>query len=258
MTTKKIVQPAMDIIEAYLHMPIGKYTVACPYMNNKKTKVRAGLRVHLGKGSVEDIVQEIAIIARKKHVDLVSLSQEEVKKFLVDNAIGIDCSGLAYYILNAQMIAQTTKPLYSLLSFPKTNNLFRRLVRKFRTIENTNVRVLADNKNSQKISLNTIEPGDCIIMLDTGKRHDLDHMLIVHQVDYEDGAPKIIHYTHSLAWLADGKYNHGVRQGNITVTDTKKDMSQQTWQECEKIGEENETFGRAKSAKILEIRRLIT
>ena len=81
----------MDIIEAYLHMPIGKHTVACPYMNNKKTKVRAGLRVHLGKGSVEDIVQEIAIIARKKHVDLASLSQEEVKKFLVDNAIGIDC-----------------------------------------------------------------------------------------------------------------------------------------------------------------------
>ncbi len=258
MIIKKIEKPAMAIIDTFLHLPIKNHVISCPYFNNKVAKARAGLRVNLGKGSPEDIKQEIALIARKKHIDLEQLSRDDVKQFFVDNNIGIDCSGLAYYILDAQTIAQTEKPLRKFLSFPKTHNPLRKLIRRFRPIENTNVKVFAHNTNSQSIALKNVQPGDIITMIGTGKNHDLDHILVIHQVEYTEDMPKKIYYTHSLKWLADGKYNHGVKQGTITITELQQDITKQLWEESGKKDKENETLWRAKTANKTALCRLRT
>ncbi|MBH41493.1 MAG: hypothetical protein CL685_02165 [Candidatus Magasanikbacteria bacterium] len=256
MITKYIEKPAMTIIDTFLHLPIKNNVISCPYFNNKVTKARAGLRVNLGKGSPEDIKQEITIIAQKKHIDLDQLSRDDIKRFFVDNNIGIDCSGLAYYILNAQAISQTEKPLRRFLSFPKTHNPLRKLIRRFRPIENTNVKVFADNTNSQTIALKNVRPGDIITMIGTGKNHDLDHILVIHEVEYDEDMPKKIYYTHSLKWFADGKHNHGVKQGSITITEPQQDITKQLWEESGKKDKENETLWRAKTANKIALRRL--
>ena len=248
----------MTIIHDYLHIAVGKQYVSCPYLNNKTTKVRAGLRVHLGKGSTEDIRKEVEILARKTHTNLNNLKKDEAKKFLVDNNIGIDCSGLVYHILNEEVLKNTGKPLKKFLSFPKNTHLFRKLITQFRTVENTNVVIFSDNNNSEVIPLQAVQPGDYITMLNTGKQKNFDHILIIHQVVHEDSTPKELHYTHSLTWKKDGKYNHGVKQGIITITDPEKSILNQIWTEKESTDQENETFVRAKSAEMLEIRRIKT
>ena len=58
------------VIHDYLHLPIGGVFVNCPYYNNRRTGMWAGLRVLIGKGSVDDIVEEAMLIALREKIDL--------------------------------------------------------------------------------------------------------------------------------------------------------------------------------------------
>jgi hypothetical protein len=275
MQSKTLSNQAIKVIKNYLRLPFKDREVSCPYYNNKRSKVRGGLRVLVGKGTVEDIVEEAKIISLREKIDLEKLNNEELKKFLVDNNIGIDCSAFAYYVLDAELRAQNKGKLVKHLQFPAVKNPLRKLLTKLRPVENTNVQTLAHEKNSQEIKLENIKPGDMIIMLDAGTGPERDHLLVVHQVDFSSSSPlqgevsaesadggvetpHIIHYTHSLNWSTDGKYNHGVRQGKIEITDIKKPLTEQRWVENDKTGEENETFARARRAKQLSVKRLNT
>ena len=193
------------------------------------------------------------MIALKKKVDLEKLEQDGVKKFLVDHNLGVDCSAFVYYVLNAELVSKKKRKLTRVLKFPKTLNPVRKLIRKFRTAENTNVLVLADNKNSKPIKMKDVQAGDMIIMIGTGIDHARNHVLLVHEVNDEK-----IKYTHSLQWRTDGKYEHGVRQGVILIVDKNKPLVAQVWAENNITGSTNETFLRARRAETLEIRRLRT
>ena len=46
---------ALKIINDYLHLPIPGHDVVCPYYNNRRANLRAGLRALIGKGNPEDI-----------------------------------------------------------------------------------------------------------------------------------------------------------------------------------------------------------
>ncbi len=247
---------AQKVITDYLSLPFKNLTgVNAPYFNNKKSEVHGGLRVLVGKGSPADIVEEALIISLRDKLDLSKMTAEEMKKFLVDNHIGIDCSGLAYYVLDAELRARGKGGLKKFLKFPNVKNPLRKLLTKLRTAENTNVKVFANDMNSFVIELKDIQPGDIITMLGSGKNHDRDHMLIVEKVSMNN-EQLTIGYVHSLEWRTDGRYNHGVRQGTITVSDSAQPIIKGTWSEQGKTGDENETLERAKFAEKLEIRRL--
>lgn len=62
-------QLAQSIIYNYLHVPIGSRCV-CPYFNNRRSKIRGGLRALVGKGSPEDIKEEVEILSLKEKKDL--------------------------------------------------------------------------------------------------------------------------------------------------------------------------------------------
>ncbi len=255
-----------QIIARYLSLPFPHLTgVNAPYFNNKKSDVRGGLRVLVGKGSADDIAEEALIISLRDKLDLSGMAAEEMKTFLVDNHLGIDCSGLAYYILDAELKARGKGGLKKHLHFPTVKNPLRKLLLKLRAVENTNVKVFADNANSSVVALADIQPGDIITMLGSGKNHDRDHMVVVRELtmNNEQFPPQadqplagIINYIHSLQWSTDGKYNHGVRQGTITIFDTSKPITEARWVEQGKEGDENETLERARFAEKLEIRRL--
>ncbi len=255
MSVSKLTQPAQDMVNAYVNLSTKGHNIPCPYYNNKHQKVRGALRVLVGKGSPSEIVQEAHMIALRKKVDLASLAQEDVRKFLVKHNLGVDCSAFVYYVLNAELQTKKSTSLPKTLNFPKTWNILRKILRRLRTAENTNVAILANEKNSTAVPLSDAQPGDMVIMLETGQDHARNHVLLIHEVDKKDNKT-LLKYTHALQWRTDGVYEHGVRQGSIEVTNTDMPLTSQIWTEKGVSGDTNETFARAKRAKTLELRRL--
>lgn len=257
MKTETLGQQALDVIDAYMHLNVGTGTVNCPYFNNKRSKVRAGLRVLIGKGSAKDITDEVTLVSLREKVDLSALSEDELKQYLIEHNIGIDCSGLAYYILDAVSAANGSGGLKKSLNYPFAKNPIRKLLTKTRPVENVNVKTLADESNSSVVSLKDVRPGDMIMIVGAGYTGVVDHILIVHAVDRADDNPTAIHYTHSFQWSIDGRFAHGVRQGIIRITDPGKPLLDQEWEEQGIVdARRNETHRRASEADSLEIRRL--
>lgn len=225
---------SLKTINDYLHLPIGSVFVNCPYYNNRRAKVRAGLRALIGKGSVDDIVEEATIIALREKVDLKKLDAQNLKKFLVDSYLGIDCSGLVYHILDAELKARRLGSLKKHLKFPFIKNLFRKLLTILRPVESAGVRTICHEKNCVAIDkIEQIQPGDLIAIIGGGEKQDRNHVLVVHEVTNVGG--EVVHYTHSMQWLGDGEYNHGVRQSEIKITDKNKNLLDQTWLEPEAL-----------------------
>ena len=248
---------AQRLIEDYKTLPFRGKRVRCPYYNNRASKIRGALRVHVGKGSIDDIIQEAALAGLKEGVDIHDLDDQTITEFLVNRNIGIDCSAFAFYVLDAELYARGGGALKRSLFFPHAKSPFRKTLVKLRPVENCAVRTLAHDLNSTVIDLVSVSPADMIIMLDTKKDASRNHILIVHKIDHDtDGKPKTVHYHHSLRWDSDGKYNHGVRSGAIKIIDIKKPLVEQQWIEKGKSNESNETYTRAFNASTLEIRRL--
>lgn len=251
---------SLKTINDYLHLPIGGVFVNCPYYNNRRAGMRAGLRVLIGKGSAEDIVEEAMLIALREKIDLKKLDATGLKKFLVDSHLGIDCSGLAYHLLDAELKSRGLGGLNKHLKFPFIKNPFRKLLTLFRPVESAGVRTISHEQNSVEVKLSDVKPGDLIAILGTGEKQDRNHVLIIHKVTgvpspFEgEGLPAgkgevVIHYTHSMQWPSDGQYNHGVRQSEIEIIDKNKNILEQIWFEPEALNY-------ARGAKEVKICRL--
>lgn len=248
--------PALSIINTYLALPFKTGPVPTPYYNNERLKLHAGLRALIGKGSPQDIMEEALIISLHNKINLDVMPPEAIKKFLVDNRLGVDCSALVYYALNAELKNRGRGSLGRALHFPLIKNPLRKLLAVLRPAENTNVATLAHPANSTAVPLQQCRAGDLIILKNTGPARSLQHILLVHSVDQVDGQIQTLHYTHSFAWKAEGKYDHGVRQGTILITNPNGNLLDQTWNEKNQTGDNNETYAHAKMAESLDLRRL--
>ncbi len=246
MDTKVISEGALKVIEAYRDIP---------YFNNKTIGRRAGLKVEIGKGSVREISEEIEDIASLQRIDIKVLDSSEYKKFLVQNDIGIECSGFAYYILNEENNSRGRGNLERYLKFPFGTGIIGSIRAKLRPIENLDVKTFAHEKNSHFILIKDAQVGDIITMVKCSEDGGRDHILIVYQIDYEGLLPKTLYYIHAIAWPSDGEFGHGIHKGKIEIIDLDKNLVDQRWIELEKEGEENYTHTRARKS-INELRRL--
>lgn len=255
MNTKFINEKSIEVINQYTNFKIGKAVCSIPYYNNRHSGGRAKLRVEIGKGSPKEIFDEIEQLCVSQKININDFTNESLKKFLVDNDIGIDCSGYAYYVYNSLSQSLNKGSLDKNIKFTDSKGLLGKLRGMIRPVENTNVETLANNKNSKQIKISDIQVGDMITMLKNSGQGQRNHILIIYQVEYQNFKPIKIHYTHSIAWPSHGEYNHGVKNGTIEVIDSEKSIIDQRWIEDEKIGDENYTFSSAKNS-ITEIRRL--
>ncbi|MBI5222363.1 MAG: hypothetical protein HY980_02600 [Candidatus Magasanikbacteria bacterium] len=231
---------SQQVVSNYLRLPFNNRNISCPYFNNKRSGARAALRVLVGKGKPEEIVDEAVLIALREKIDLKKLTDAEVKKFLVEHNLGVDCSALAYYILDAELKSRGLSRLRRYLKYPHIKNPIRKLITLLRPVENTGVYTLTRDENSRRVQLADIRPGDMITMLRTGPRHDYNHVLVVNEVKskkykVESGESEkitiVIQYIHSFQYPEDGLYDHGVRQEKIEITDPNKDILEQNWSE---------------------------
>jgi hypothetical protein len=278
MNSKLLSEKALAVIDQYANFRINSAITAIPYYNNNHQRIRAALRATTGKGSPRDIFDETEILLIKEGARGGSstippgavnggafkpgvLTSESLRHFLVEQDIGIDCSGFAYHVLSAESAARKKGPIDRHLKFPFCRGIVGKIRCKVRPTENADVKTFASDKNSRVVALSEIEPGDMITMIANGNGNsrigpeNRDHIVIVNQVEYQNFIPIAIHYAHSIAWPSDGEYGHGVRTGQITISDIKKPLIEQIWEEAGKSGPENYTFAHA-TKSTTELRRL--
>lgn len=284
--TEKLGGAARAMIENYLALPLGTGPNArpnCPYFNNRRRKIRGSLRVVKGKGTPEEIAEEAMIDGKFARVKISGLSTDELKKFLIENDLGVDCSGFAYHILNALCQERTGKSIQSFVK-PLRGGLAGSLIGRLRPAENIGVMAFADKKNSSAIKISEARPGDIIVFLGTGKDKIHNHILVITAVRHldktgadsnsSDGGSGIsdtndannangkndtscdgcISYAHSYVWPSDGATGHGVREGEILVRGD--DLLGGVWREKGLTGAENYTLESARNAGEVSVRRL--
>jgi len=264
----KLSPSAQKIIQEYLSLPFANVAgVRCPYFNNAKLGRRGQLKVLIGKGSPEEIVEEAKIISiqyRKDifdkngvfnaHIDHPAAHEQTecVRQFLVDNNLGVDCSGFATNVLQKHFSETKKINLAKKLFIAPKKNLLRWLISRLRPVEQISVAVYAHEKNTEIVTDPTkIQPADLIIMLKTGPNKNHDHILLITERDGDK-----IKYAHARAWSSEGKYGHGVSEGIITLSNPGKGLLEQFWEERDKINDNNETYLEAKQASVLEVRRI--
>ncbi len=242
---------AKNIIEKYLSLPLG---VGCrtPYFNNRRTKIRGGLRALVGKGMPEEIAEEAEMFSIRERIGIKKIEGSALKKFLVEHDLGIDCSGLAYHVLEAEVFAKTGKKMRAVVR--PWNGFRRKLVHFFRPAEGSGVSTFSHSQNSIAVPESEIRAGDFISLIGTGLEKKYNHMMVVESVE-ESGNEKKVTYVHSYMWPEDGLYNHGVRRGTILLKDNQP-VIKGVWTEKEKTGRDNYTFVSASAAKDVSLRRL--
>ena len=255
MSTITLSPQALSIIEKYLHFQVGSAVCSIPYFNNKTLRSRAGLRALIGKGSIKDITDEVHAFMVKQHISSETISNESLKKLLVDMKIGIDCSAFTYYILDAELVNTQRGALKSRIHFIHSIGLIGKIRTMMRPIENCDVATFAHDTNSSVISISEVKPGDMITMLGGPDSIDRDHILVIHAVDMPESIPQTLYYSHTMAYPEDGVYGTGIKQGSISIIDPAKDILEQDWNEYGKHNTDLPLFVRAQKS-ITQLRRL--
>lgn len=265
---------AEQLIATYLNLPFkGILGVRCPYLNNARLHQRGQLRVLVGKGSPQEIVEEAQIVSIHYHHGIFDkngdcclhddhdghdTTAETIRTFLINNNLGVECSGFVTHVLRAHYLETKKIDSTKLMHIVSPHHILRWFIACFRPIENINVKtytndtnttVIASDKNS--FDSTKLQPGDLITMLETGPGNKRNHIVLIREI-----AKNKLHYVHARAWTSEGKYGHGVTVGTITITKPKGSLLDQTWEEKGVTGDKNETWLEAKNARSLEIRRL--
>ena len=265
---------AEQLITDYLNLPFpGIPGVRCPYFNNAKLRRRAELRALIGKGTPQEIVEEAKIISLQYHSGLFDkkgncclhnehtgqkMTAEDVRKFLIDRHLGVECSGFVTHVLSKHFWDTNQIKLTKQLKICSRTNLLRKLICRLRPVENCGVAVYATDQNTDVVvgeaaplNYTSIQAADVIILLNTGPRHNHNHIILITEKNGQT-----ISYVHAREWPSEGLYGHGVARGTITLINPQANLLAQRWEECGKLGAENETFIEATQAKTLEIRRI--
>lgn len=218
-------ESAQKVIKEYRELPLGKHKVVCPYIINPKTQ-RAGLRVLIGKGDPGEIARETQVVSQVKGVDLNKMTTAEIRKFMQDRRIGIDCSGFIVHIVNFWLKKQGKQALVNYLVFPE-NSFYHRLKRLLRPVEQIGAQLMTNLDNCEEITdLNQVRPGDFI--RSKGIRKNAHHISLVSKVVTEDNKVKEIEYIHSQRYYED---DNGIRTGTIKTKSLKKPLIEQEWTE---------------------------
>lgn len=251
----KVPFPLQKEIDKYFNLRIGGKSVACPYYLNKKVAV-GNLRVMSGKGSAREIEHETKVWAKVKGFDLKKATTDEIREFMIDSKIGIDCSGFVVHILNNYLKQRNKRSLIRYLNF-SNNDIISEIRRLLRPVENISANALSSELNTYKIkNLNNMRPGDLIRA--KGKQRNAHHVAIVTEVELEipcdvDGNSRtLMEYRKERNEIANlpgcsvhpqakikrftyvnshryYKAQNGMRYGEVIITNPDKELKDQKW-----------------------------
>ncbi|OGF99532.1 hypothetical protein A2Y99_03845 [Candidatus Gottesmanbacteria bacterium RBG_13_37_7] len=192
-------------ISKYTGMNLGRITVNCPYwvniIRNNKVVIRGYLN---GKGEADIIKEEL--VTRLKQKKISSTNLEEIRKFARRERIGIDCSGLAYRLID------------KLLSLNYNGCKINILADYYKeTINRLNANVLTAKQFCIRIfKIKDAQIGDFIRMV--GGRH----ICVIIKIEKN----RLI-YLHSSRLTKI----QGAHEGEIVIKDRDADLNKQNWTE---------------------------
>lgn len=218
-----------DLINHYFGLKIGNKQIKTPYYINSKHK-KGELRSLIGKGTPDEIEDEVKIWAKVRNFDLDSNTEIRVRKFMAENSIGIDCSGLVSHILNIEL-KERGVPIRRVIRNDFNKDFLHKIYHKIRYLDNLDVETLSDPINSRRIN-NLLEVVS-LDMLHLKGLHGGYHVAIVIKTCYNVQRKYEIYYVHSSRWYSP---NDGIRYGKITVTDPNNDLSFQSWEDSDANG----------------------
>lgn len=226
--SNEIPKEVREIIDQYKSLDIAGQKVPTPYYRNVK-RVRAELRSLAGKGTPEEIAEETVIYSKLRGLNLDESSTKQIREFMQEQGIGIDCSGFVSHILNTWLRVTGKGSLYGNLKFP-SSSIYRRIIRAFRPIENVAAELLTNLENCIKVELKDVQIGDLIRLKGIESGH---HIAIIIDIEREQGSVKSIQYVHSSEQYGD---ENGVKTGIIKVKDQNGELIDQEWLERDKDG----------------------
>lgn len=211
-----------QFVNLYFSLLLNGKKVPCPYYINIR-KLRMGLRVLIGKGTPEEIIQESLIYEKLRGVDFDKMSVSQIRKFMVKRHIGIDCSGFVVHILDHWLLSIGKKHIWKYIKFPK-QSLYRKIATFLRPVENISADILTNDQNSSNIeSLNNIKVGD---LIRSKGLEDGFHIMLISKVRKEKAKLTEFEYIQATRFYDD---QHGVRKGNVKITNPQGILSQQRW-----------------------------
>lgn len=207
-------EEVINLINQYLSLEFGSKKVRTPYFINIK-HARAELRSLIGKGLPEEIKEETMIYAKLRGFNLEKSTSHEIRTFMMEQGIGVDCSGFVSHLLDTW----TKGKFKSQIKYPK-ESIYRKIIRSLRPIENIDANLLTNTENTEAIDFEDAQPGDLIRLkgLEQG-----DHVAIIIK---REG--NLLEYAHSTQHYGE---ENGVRIGVIEIKDKK-----QEWKELDKDG----------------------
>lgn len=193
---------ALLLLDRYMNLKIGDKRLRTTYWRDRR-KLLGFLG---GKGRPDELENAIVMEVNKRELDLTTMTEHELRAFMKQAKIGVDCSGLVYQLLTAFDSSFENKVVPTPGGKPDNDKRFR-----------TNADTLTNEQNTVTVDkLSDIRFGD-LIRMDGGR-----HVLIVVQVTDD-----MIRYAHS----SDMTKTTGVHIGRIKIENPELGLEQQHWME---------------------------
>ena len=231
MKTEKISDKAQKVINDYMFLKVNGKTINTPYFINPRS--RKDLRAMVGKGTPEEIIMESKIWEKIKGVNFDQMSEKEIKDFLINRGIGIDCSGFIVHVLDALSMERNGKHVWSFLKPTVYRKIIGPLMYRLRPVENLGAEIITNEKNSVPVEIKDVMPGD--VIRSKAKQTNGHHIMLVTEVLRDDSTNQVvaIKYTHSSPYYGD---KMGVKTGEIRIKDITKPLWDQEWTEKDEHG----------------------
>jgi len=220
---------AYKLIHEYFNLSLGGKTVKTPYYINTKHK-KGELRSLIGKGMPVEIEDEVKIWAKIKKFSLIDNSEIQIRKFMAEMGIGIDCSGLVSNILNVELKERGIK-IRKVIKNSFNKDWLHRIYHQIRFIDNLDVETLSHPENS--VIINNYFELKALDMLHLAGLQSGFHVAIIIKTCYNSNGEFEIHYIHSSRWYTP---NDGIRQGCIKIRFPDRDLSYQLWEDSDGPG----------------------
>jgi hypothetical protein len=202
------------------------------YDSQKVTRT-SRFKHYAGKGNPEEIKKSTIEAAARDDFNLKNASSREIHQFMLNNGIGIDCSGFVYNVLDRYLWESQRQHLGRYIRlFPGIKGKLEQLLFSYKRIRRCSAKTLTSDLNTIEITrVKDMQPGDMIrFTLPTwaGK-----HIAILTQVN----AHQII-YAHS----GERSKQKGPHTASILILNSQKDLSHQEWLEKHEDGSEYKSY----------------
>ena len=241
-------QSALDVINAYWKLKAAENTyVRCPYFRNPRSgRDRWGLTAYSGKGSPQEIEDELRIVEKLEGVDFSKMPEAQIRDIMKKRKLGVECSGFITRVLDAWAREVHKKPIYSLIVFKKS--VLGWAYSKLRPYTHIDVETLVDSRNAQVLEdVQEITPGVLIRFNTT-----IDHAVLVTETERDDQG-KLVRIRYAQSILEENR--EGVKRGTIEFTDrSANELLRQNWSEEPETGHTVNEKGKPRMYRLHNLR----